>query len=82
MLVGIVIADLHYKNTFHTYDQSIYYYVKGKRPLPSKIYMANWIGSDKKSQSENYRNLDILFKSSGNQTELDLREIPQLSKEN
>ena len=46
-LVEVVIADLPYKNTFHIYVRSMYYSAKGKRLVPSKIYMANWTGSDK-----------------------------------
>lgn len=40
-LVEVVIADLPYKNTFHIYVRSMYYSAKGKRLVPSKIYMAN-----------------------------------------
>ena len=42
-LMEVVIADLPYKNTFHTYVQNISHLhsAKGKRLVPSKIYMGN-----------------------------------------
>ena len=81
MLV-VVICWFTYRNAFHTYVQNTSNSAKGKRLVPSKTYLANWIVSDKKFLRESYKNLDNEFKSSGDQTEFGLWETPQVSKEN
>ena len=57
MLVEVTICWFTYRKAFHTYVQNTDNSSKGKRLVPSKIYMGNWIESDKKSQSENYKKL-------------------------
>lgn len=56
MLVEVIICWFTCRNAFHTYIQNTDNSTKGKRLVPSKIYTGNWIGSDKKFQSENHKN--------------------------